>query len=535
MPKLTIDGKEVEVEKGANLILAAQAAGVEVPHFCYHPGLPVAGNCRMCLVEIEGSPKLQIGCNTPAADGMVVKTDTPKVAKARQGVMEFLLLNHPIDCPVCDCAGECYLQDYYMLHDRAHSRLEEGKNKKKKAEDIGPHVMLDTERCVLCSRCVRFTDFVSKSHELGIFGRGSTEQIGLVEGARLDNPYSGNVVDICPVGALTDKQFRFKSRPWYLEDAETVCDGCSQGCNIVLNTNPNPYNKVGQARAYRVYPRENAQVNQFWICDEGRYSYPSLDQGRAARAARRGLPIPWEEAVAELASGLKSALDSGGPGSVAFLLSPRLTNEELWAWARLARHLGVGQVEAGDGIKRTGGADGYLIQADKNPNSEGARLLGLGPRAGVLGAREVLKAAGEGKFSALVAVEQDLGAVLGMPAFLELAGRPGLLALVNAHESEAASRAPLFLPRAVYAEQEGSFTNRQGRVQRLRKAMEPWGDSRPAFALALQLGSALGQEPWAGDAESVFLDLARGVPEFKDMTHQALGKSGLAVKSAVAA
>ncbi len=382
MPKLTINGKEIEVAAGTNLIEAAKLVQSEVPHFCYHPGLSIAGNCRMCLVEIEKAPKLQIACNTAVTEGMVVFTESEKVKKARQGVMEFLLLNHPIDCPICDCAGECYLQDYYMAHDHKASRFELGKNKKEKAIDIGEHVMLDKERCVLCSRCVRFTDEISKTHELGIFGRGSTEEIGLFEGTTLNNDYSGNVVDLCPVGALTDKDFRFKSRPWFLKESNTVCGGCAQGCNIVLNTNTNPYNKVGQQRAYRIYPRENREVNQFWICDEGRYSYHAMDENRKESASFSGQSVTLDFAMARLSEGLKKVLEASAD-KAAFLLSPQMTNEELEAWKSLAASLGVTQVAFGDDIKRTGKSDDFLIKADKNPNTKGAQDLGIaGPAKG---------------------------------------------------------------------------------------------------------------------------------------------------------
>jgi NADH-quinone oxidoreductase subunit G len=533
MPKLTINGKEVEVEKGRNLIQAAHDAGAEIPHFCYHPGLSVAGNCRMCLVEIQGARTLEIACNTQAADGMIVNTESPKVLKARQGVMEFLLLNHPIDCPVCDCAGECYLQDYYMEHDKKESRLVEGKTKKKKATDIGTHVMLDTERCVLCSRCVRFTDEVSHSHELGIFGRGSTEEIGLSDGKRLENPYSGNVVDICPVGALTDKQFRFKSRPWYLEDTETVCNGCSQGCNIILNTNPNSYNKVGEDRAYRIYPRENTEVNQYWICDEGRYSYPAIDRNRLSGALKQGSPYPLESALSEAASGLQKVLSE--KGTAAFLLSPQLTLEELWAWRWLAGKLGISQVEFGDEIKAIGSSDNYLIKADKNPNSRGASELGLGVRAGVLGAKELLKAAGEGKFQALMVVEHDLSKTLETAGVKALAGSLKFFAVLNAHQDETTRAAHWAVPRAVYAEQDGAFINAWGRVQRVRRAMDPLGASLTGWQAAFKLGALLGHKAPAEKAAEVFRLAAAEIPALAGLDHEALGRKGQNLKTPVPA
>jgi NADH-quinone oxidoreductase subunit G len=508
MPKLTINGKEIEVAAGTNLIEAAKSVQAEVPHFCYHPGLSIAGNCRMCLVEIEKAPKLQIACNTPVAEGMVVFTESDKVKKARAGVMEFLLLNHPIDCPICDCAGECHLQDYYMDHDLKASRLEEPKNKKAKAFSIGEHVMLDQERCVLCSRCVRFTDEVSKTNELGIFGRGSTEKLDVFPGTTLDNAYSGCVVDICPVGALTDKDFRFKSRPWFLKETETVCAGCAMGCNTVINTNTNPYNKIGQDRAYRIFPRENAAVNQFWMCDEGRYSNHAIDKGRLAHSSLAGVLTTFDYALAQILP------DLADPSKVGFLLSPQLTNEELFAWKWLAKELGVTAIGFGDDLKKMGKSDDYLIKADKNPNTRGANDLQI-PGKG----KELLSAG----LSVLVVVEQDLGGEAAA-----LAGKTKLIGL-HSHEASAGKDYAVSLPRAVYAEQDGSFTNIQGRMQRVRKALEPLGECLPAWAVAFKLGAALGKTPPAKDAAGIFALLGNG------LTWDGLGKLGSPAPAGAAA
>ncbi len=237
MPTLTINQQTITVPEGATIIQAADKLSIEIPRYCYHPGLTIAGSCRMCLVEIEKMPKLQPACNTRVSDGMVVQTNTEKVSKAVSGVLEFLLINHPLDCPVCDQAGECYLQEYYMKFGLYDSRMDENKIKRHKAEVIGPHVILDTERCVLCSRCTRFVREVSRTYELGIFNRGSHSEVRLLPGKSLDNNYSGNVVDICPVGALTDRDFRFQCRVWYLSQTDSICPGCSRGCNISIHVN----------------------------------------------------------------------------------------------------------------------------------------------------------------------------------------------------------------------------------------------------------------------------------------------------------
>jgi len=511
MPAITVNGKALELPSGTNLIEAARLAGADVPHFCYHPGLSVAGNCRMCLVEIAGSPKLQIACNTPVAEGQAVLTDSPKVKAARAGVMEFLLLNHPIDCPVCDCAGECFLQDHYMQHDLAASRLEEPKNKKRKAQDIGPHVMLDTERCVLCSRCVRFTDEVSKTHELGIFGRGSREEVGLVEGTRLENAYSGNVVDLCPVGALTDKNFRFKSRPWFLEETETICTGCSQGCNMVLDINPHAYNKVGTGRAYRSYPRFNAAVNGHWMCDEGRYRFPLIDVGRLSEPSVAGLAATPERAVAALASALKAA-----SAPLTILLSPGLSLEELAAWQWLALKLGASPILASELVPQ-GKGDGFLIQAEKSANRKGGLLLGLLEK----GAHDAIAQARAGKGRLLAVSTGDLGA--------EIEG--ACLALLTSHSSPACASAPVTLPLAVWAEQEGVFINRLGLAQRAHRALAPLGAALPAWDWALRLAKELGLEaPFAPVSAAIFEALCATFESLSGLSHQALGGQGAAVR-----
>src|SRR3989442_12558347 len=271
MARLTIDGKEIEVEAGTNLIEAARRLGIEVPHYCYHPGLSIAGQCRLCMVDIEKTPRPTIACNTTATDGMVVHTDTERVRDTRRSIMEFHLINHPLDCPVCDQAGECWLQIYYMKHGLYDPRMKDEKVHKPKAVPLGPHVMLDAERCILCSRCVRFCDEITGTGELGIFNRGDHSEIGLFPGRDLVNNYSANVVDICPVGALTDRDFRFQVRVWYLDAAKSVCTGCARGCNVDVHVNRRRPHHADGKRVARLKPRFNTDVNAWWLCDIGRY------------------------------------------------------------------------------------------------------------------------------------------------------------------------------------------------------------------------------------------------------------------------
>src|SRR3989454_202131 len=310
MPKLTINGHAVEVPPGTNLIEAARRVGVEIPHYCYHPGLSIAGQCRLCMVDIEKTPRPTIACNTLAAEGMVVATETDRVKETRKSIMEFHLINHPLDCPVCDQAGECWLQIYYMEHGLYDPRMRDEKVHKPKAVPLGPHVMLDAERCILCSRCVRFCDEVTRTGELGIFDRGDHSEIGLFPGTELANKYSGNVVDICPVGALTDRDFRFAVRVWYLDSAKSVCPGCARGCNIEVHVNRRrPHHNEGR-RVARLKPRFNADVNRWWICDAGRYGFAFVDdKTRLVTPARRedGAvgDATWEEAIGARARQVK--------------------------------------------------------------------------------------------------------------------------------------------------------------------------------------------------------------------------------------
>ena len=311
MPKLTIDGREIEVEAGTTVIQAAIRLGIVVPHYCWHQGLTVAGNCRMCLVEIEKMPKLAIACSTQVAEGMVVRTANERVKEARDAIMEFLLINHPLDCPICDQAGECRLQQYSFGYGSGGSRFLEEKTHKPKNVDIGRHIVFDAERCILCTRCVRFCQEITKTSELTVSYRGDHATIETYPGMRLDNPYSGNTADICPVGALTVKEFRFRQRVWFLKEVPSICAGCARGCNVL--------DGISAQKILRIVPRENLAVNNWWICDEGRLSYQGLyGGGRILRprvaAAPGSARIP---AGATGTTGTGTAATSGSAGAPA--------------------------------------------------------------------------------------------------------------------------------------------------------------------------------------------------------------------------
>jgi NADH-quinone oxidoreductase subunit G len=534
MPKLTVDGQAIEVPPGTNLIETARRLGIEVPHYCYHPGLPIAGACRLCMVDLEKAPRPTIACNTLAADGMAVMTQTPRVLELRRSVMEWHLINHPLDCPVCDQAGECWLQIYYMQHGLYEPRMIDDKVHKPKAVPIGPHVMLDAERCILCSRCVRFCDTITKTGELGIFNRGDHSELGLFPGTSLDNAYSGNVVDICPVGALTDRDFRFQARVWYLDRAKSICPGCARGCNIEVHTNTKRAHHAQGRRVVRLKPRFNAEVNQWWICDEGRYGFGDVDApSRLERPEIRddgpARPLAWEAAVAWVADRFRAA----GPDGTGILLSPRMSNEDLWLARRLfVDTLGVTHVDFRVPPRVPGSEDDLLRVGDKTPNTRGAELLGCG-RAGAADGRHVLDAARAGRLRLLWIFDHDL-LDAGWPdaEVADALARVEGVVFQGATANATAARAHVVLPSAAYVEREGTWTNVAGRVQRFWRAVLPRAEARPDWEILAAVARALGQEGPPLRAATIFNDLAATVPAFAGMSYRTLGDAGAPVAAA---
>jgi len=520
MPRLTIDGKEIEVEAGTNLIEAARRLGIEVPHYCYHPGLSIAGQCRLCMVDIEKTPRPSIACNTPAADGMVVHTQTERVKDMRRSMMEFHLINHPLDCPVCDQAGECWLQIYYMQHGLYDPRMLDEKVHKPKAVPLGPHVMLDAERCILCSRCVRFCDEITGTGELGIFGRGDHSEIGLFPGQDLENNYSGNVVDICPVGALTDRDFRFQVRVWYLDTTKSICPGCARGCNVEVHVNrKRPHHAEGR-RVARLKPRFNDAVNAWWICDVGRYGFDAVDDPSRIRFARRG------DAEVELDEALNALLDAlrrHTPAEIAILASPDLANEDLFALRRLTETLGIRQVAFGvPPAAPTPAADDFLLRADRHPNTRGAEtILPAGDAAAILAAARA------GRVKVLWVFQHDLLAAGWSAAETRQAlERVDTLVFSGTNDNATSALATLVLPLAAWVERDGTFTNFLGRVQRFRAAVEPLGEALAAWDLLGRLLGPLGVPPAGARAELWFRELATTVSAFAGLTYQSIGDGG---------
>jgi len=521
MPKLTINDREIEARDGAMIIQAAAEAGIEIPHYCYHQDLPVDGNCRMCLVEVEKMPKLTPACATSVSEGMVVNTHNERVKEAVRGVLEFLLVNHPVDCPVCDQAGECRLQDYYMVYGLHTSEIPlEMKVRKRKVIDLGPMVVLDTERCVLCSRCIRFCDHVTGTGELQFFGRGDHVEIGTFEDRPILNPYSGNVVDICPVGALTSRDFRFKCRVWFLHSTDSVCAGCSTGCNARIDHR--------DGTIFRMIPRRNPDVNKSWLCDEGRLSIHEIGRGERVRRAlikgRDGMQAPASlgEALDAANTGLREAARKYGGAAILGVGSASATNEALFLLARYVKgQLGGDQLEFrldSEDRKALEPEDKILRRFDKHPNSMGALALGFaGDEIG--GIEGAISKAREGKIKAavilyykpLVTRETD---ALAEARIAELVSLLEFSVLFAAHKADWQTDAGVLLPVAAWTEEEGTYTNYQSRVQAALQAINPPGDAQPAWSLLAALLEASGDTSVWSSSTDVLSDMKQAVSAF---------------------
>jgi NADH-quinone oxidoreductase subunit G len=498
---VTIDGRVHQFPKGTNLLEACNEVGCNVPYFCYHPGLSSPAVCRQCLVDVKGQPKPVPSCYTPVADKMEVTTNSPHALDVRRQMLEFTLLNHPIDCPICDKAGECTLQKHYFDWDAKYARNDGIKVHKDKVVDVGKHIVLDQERCILCTRCIRVCDEIAKSSELTMADRGDHEVLTTAPGRRLDNPYSLNTVDVCPVGALTAKDFRFAMRAWELSATPSVCNGCATGCNIEVQASRNT--------VYRLVPRNNPAVNKFWMCDEGRFTYKGVQTNRLAVPAVAGVPVEWDRALDEAGKRLKAALDRA-PANVAVVFSAQSPNEDLYALAKLAfDNLGLGRAYLAG--KDEGWSDDILVSADKNPNTAGARAIGGLKVKSLLELSRDLKA---GAVTALLVVGEE--GVLGKEGLAALPlDRLEALVVLAWHQGPLVEAAQVALPLASWAEIDGTVTNRQGLVQRLRPAIEPAGDSLAGWEILAHLGRRLGVELGFDSAKKVFLEAQQKHPFMK--------------------
>lgn len=461
MPSITIDGRRLDVENNLTILQAAIKNGITIPYFCWHPALSVAGNCRICLVEVEKMPKLVIACSTLVTDGMVVHTQSPKVVAARAAVMEFLLINHPLDCPICDEAGQCKLQDYGYKYSAGYSRFGEDKTEKSKRVLLGPNVVFDAERCISCSRCIRFCQEVANGPQLTFVQRSDRVTITTFPGEQLDNPYSMNTIDVCPVGALTSRDFRFKARVWEMSATESICPSCNRGCNILIWARNN--------EVLRLTPRENLEVNQYWMCDQGRLSHKFInaaDRIKAPMVRREGdlVEVAWDEAISRVASGLRAFT----PDEIAAIGSAYSTNEDNYVFQKFViQVLGARYIDFIRHAKEDD-EDDVLIRADKTPNSSGAEAVGVKPQDDSFGLEGILRGIRDGKIRALYVMDDD---VTTIPGFDEVIGKLDFLAVHAWSMNNTVKSANVVLPSATYAEKDGTFTNFQGRVQRIRPAI----------------------------------------------------------------
>jgi NADH-quinone oxidoreductase subunit G len=507
---LTIDGQQITVEKGKTVLQAAIEAGISVPYYCYHPGLGVDGSCRVCVVKIEKMPKLQTSCSTVCTDGMVVSTRDPETTAARAGIFEFLLVNHPLDCPVCDKGGECPLQDFSYNFGPAESRMDfprrvfDGEGVKADV-DFGPTLMLNRNRCILCTRCVRFMREVGADAQIGIIDRGNGSEIATFREEGVHSLLSGNLMDVCPVGAITTREYRFKSRPWDNPSVvDTICTLCSKGCNTSAWLKAKPEWAKG-SRLIRMTPRLNPDVNSYWMCDIGRFEYHWVEGPARLRRPmiRRGgalEPAQWHDVEPRLRDTLQAA---GGAG-LRFLVSAHAANEELFVLKQVVDRLeGSGGVGAAtitwtrsdkpqpQGVK-------FVVPATNAPNVNGARDLGYEVGAGNAGLPDLsrLRRAVEGgTVKVLYVVDPGPSGSIGDVSWVVAARKSGVLPCLIVQAvatSELTDAADIVLPGAAYVEKIALYTNDQGRVQSTAPAIAPPGDALEDWKILANIGALLG-------------------------------------------
>jgi NADH-quinone oxidoreductase subunit G len=548
MAKILINGRELELEDGEplNAVQAAQRAGVEIPHYCWHPALSVVASCRMCLVQAgerkpDGTlamlPRLVPACQTPVKEGLVIVTDSPQVAAAREQVLEYLLLNHPLDCPVCDQAGECWLQDYSYRYGRAHSRLQEPKLKKPDKDHIGEQITLFTDRCVMCSRCVRFTREVSGTGELQVIQRGSHAEIDIFPDQPCNNPLAGNVVDLCPVGALCSKDFLYKQRVWWLESKSSVCPNCSTGCSITVDQNENT--------VYRLRPRSNPQAQGHFMCDHGRFGFKYIARNdRLVQPERRSgeqlTPLGWPEMLRAVRAALAEAATRGAGGIAAFV-SPWMTCEEAYLLADYLKTLSP-DVRLALGPVRVAGEDDvypkdvhgqavpsdqarFIIRAEKCPNRRGVEAILEHFEGRIVSFDEVLAdLAGGGIHSLYVGGgDPEPGITEAHAAALD---NLRLLIVQDILPTPASERAHLVLPGAAFAEKDGTFVNHAGLAQAIHRAVRPPGEARADGRILWELAGRRG----LFHAPTLRRELAGLVPAFASLSGGDLGEWGIPLR-----
>jgi NADH-quinone oxidoreductase subunit G len=514
---VTIDGLAVSVPKGTMIIEAAKQAGVLVPHYCYHPSLPSPALCRMCLVEVEKAPKLMPACVTTVAEGQVVHVNSVSAKKAREGVLELLLINHPLDCPICDQAGECELQDFVFQEGRAGTRYSEYPKRYNPVEDFGPDVLYVANRCILCTRCVRFMEDVAGEAVLNVSERGDRAFIGIDPAHLLDHPWAGNVVDLCPVGSLISKDFLHKARAWDLDKTASVCTGCSQGCNIMVDTRDDI--------VVRLRPRPNLDVNRHFMCDHGRMNYRWMNRGDRIEAplvkdGQRLTATDWDTALGRFAKLIRAG------GQVVLLASGRASTESLGMLQRLLSNpklTAAVQLPAGDEAPLKGVA-GLALRKERAPNGAGARLLGYS-----MAWSEALRAASGASLVVLLDVELT-------EAEAKEVRKAGALVVLGTTQAQEIEGATLVLPITNTAEEIGTFVNRDQRVQRYEQAKGGPGMAQPAWWVAsatLALTDPKATVP-AG-VEAAFELLAASIPALSGLSHASVGLTGRVARAAATA
>jgi NADH-quinone oxidoreductase subunit G len=530
-----IDGVWHQFPKGTRVIEACSKAGKFVPHYCYHPKLSSPGNCRMCLIEM-GMPKLgpdrkpetgedgkpiinwiprpQISCAQDIAEGMGVRTDSPLVQECRHGVMEFLLINHPLDCPICDQAGECQLQEFSVQYGTGGSRFLEEKVKKPKRVELGPRVTLDDERCILCSRCIRFMKEVAKDDVLGFASRGSHSYLTAYPGRKLDSNYSLNTVDICPVGALTNTDFRFKMRVWFLKETKSICTSCATGCNTIIGTRENII--------YRQTPRENDSVNSAWMCDYGRLNFHYVNSPERLTKPRVRLgsgqeDASWTSAIARAVDDLRRFKGD----EIALIASGKMTNEELWLTKKLIEAL---DIKYHDIVPHVGESDDILLSSFRNPNLIGAHLFGVAQEEPGKLLPEIFQRVQAGSIKAVLALSEDL-----MNAGLSTDDLEKLEAfvLVDILPNRTSAYATALLPGYSFAEKRGSMVNIKGRLQRLNRAIHGPGEARDDWEILRDLLQKLTGSNGVYLIEDVFKQMAEGIPQLHGLSLSKIGDLGI--------
>jgi NADH-quinone oxidoreductase subunit G len=532
------NGQWIQVPKGTNVVEVTRQQDKFLPHYCYHPKLSISGNCRMCLFEMgtpkmdaerkpvtgaDGKPEIawiprpQIGCATQVTEGMGIRTESPMAVECRKGVMELLLINHPLDCPICDQAGECKLQEFSSEYGNGYSRFVENKVKKPKNVDLGKNIVLDDERCILCSRCVRFAKEIAKDDVLGFVQRGSYNTLTAHPGKRFDNAYSLNTVDICPVGALTSKDFRFKMRVWFLKETKSISTWDGTGSNIIIGSREN--------KIYRVTPRENEEVNSCWMPDEARFEFHAdqrADRYEQPMANVKGhfFPSSWNDIVPRVAQELKKYQGT----EIAIIGSARQTNEELFLLKSLATALGVTLLDV---LPRPQEADDFLISKDGNPNTQGAELLQVSQQGKKL--KTIAEAIESGRIKSLISVLED---PLDCGVSLAALDKLSFYVHLGTVPTKTTHRANFILASAGFGEKRGSMINVKGRLQRLNKAVSCPGQAMEDWEILRDLKAAIGGGNGLHSIEDVFKAMSLSCADFAGLSLSRIGDLGIQLCSA---